>query len=93
MRELLCPVCSIPGVPFLEAKDFNRRISADIFLYHKCPSCGLIYLVNVPEDLGKYYPANYYTIPKERESLLESSAQEKYTLEIVQQFINKGKFS
>ena len=91
MRDSLCPVCSIQGVPFLEAKDFNRRISADIFLYLKCPSCGLIYLVNVPEELGKYYPAAFYAIPRDKESLLAKSANEQYKIEIVQQFIKKGR--
>jgi len=89
--ESKCPICSIPGSPFLQANDYNRRISEKVFSYHRCPSCGLIYLVNVPEDLGKYYPASYYAIPKDRESLLENSAQEQYKLEIVQQFINKGR--
>lgn len=91
MIEPQCPVCSIQGSPFLQAKDYNRRISTEVFEYHKCPSCGLIYLVNVPEDLGRYYPADYYAIPKDRESLLANSAQEQYKLEIVQNFINKGR--
>jgi len=91
MIESQCPVCSIQGLPFLQAKDYNRRISTERFLYYKCPSCGLIYLLNVPEDLGKYYPADYYTIPNDRESLLANSAREQYKLEIVQQFINMGR--
>jgi len=69
MIESNCPFCFEPGFPFLRAKDYNRRISEEMFLYHKCPSCELIYLVNVPEDLGKYYPADYYAIPEDRESL------------------------
>lgn len=86
-----CPVCSVQGLSFLQAKDYNRRISTEVFQYYKCPSCGLIYLVNVPKDLGKYYPANYYTIPKDRESILANSVHEKYKLEIVQQFKTKGR--
>lgn len=91
MRKSQCPICSVQGLPFLQAKDYNRRISTEKFLYHRCPSCGLIYLVNVPEDLGKYYPANYYAIPNDRKSLLANSAQKEYKLEIVQKFINKGR--
>lgn len=91
MKEAQCPVCSIQGAPFLQAHDYNRRISGEVFQYNKCPSCGLIYLVNVPEDLGKYYPVDYYTIPKDRESLLTNNHQEQHKIEFIKQFINKGK--
>jgi 2-polyprenyl-3-methyl-5-hydroxy-6-metoxy-1,4-benzoquinol methylase len=86
-----CPFCSEQGVLFLCAKDYNRRISDEVFLYHKCLSCELIYLVNVPEDLSKYYPVDYYAIPKDKESLLANSAQDKYKIDIIQQFIRKGR--
>jgi len=89
--ESNCPICAAHGLSFLQVKDCNRRISPKIFLYHKCTLCGFIYLVNVPEDLGAYYPNIYYDIPKDRESLLASNAHDQYKLGIVQQFIKKGR--
>ena len=91
MTHFNCPICSVVGIPFLQAYDYNRRISNEVFSYYKCPSCDLIYLVNVPKDLDRYYPTDYYAIPADRESLLKNSAQERYKLEMVQQFLNKGR--
>lgn len=91
MADLLCACCSTPGLSLFQTRDYNRRISAEKFIYYKCPSCGLVYLVNVPEDLGKYYPANYYNIPTNKEMLITISSQEQYKLDIIKKIINKGK--
>ena len=37
-----------------------RKINDCVFTYNKCGSCGLIFLVNVPESLDKYYAEEYY---------------------------------
>jgi SAM-dependent methyltransferase len=31
------------------------------FVYLECDECGCLALANVPEDLGPYYPSNYYS--------------------------------
>lgn len=31
------------------------------FEYFQCGACGCIQIVNVPKDMGKYYPSNYYS--------------------------------
>jgi 2-polyprenyl-3-methyl-5-hydroxy-6-metoxy-1,4-benzoquinol methylase len=90
MIESKCPICTIQGVPFLQTKDYNRRITNEVFLYHKCLSCGLIYLVNVPEDLGKYYPANYYAIPP-LAKLKRIARAERYMIEMVKEFVKSGR--
>jgi 2-polyprenyl-3-methyl-5-hydroxy-6-metoxy-1,4-benzoquinol methylase len=33
----------------------------DEFLYFKCPVCGCLQIAEIPEDLSKYYPQNYYS--------------------------------
>jgi SAM-dependent methyltransferase len=33
----------------------------DEFPYWKCSACGCIQVVEIPKDLGKYYPDDYYT--------------------------------
>lgn len=32
------------------------------FSYAECPGCGCLRLLNVPADLGAYYPENYYSM-------------------------------
>ncbi len=34
----------------------------DEFLYWECSDCGCLSLVEVPPDLGSYYPQNYYSL-------------------------------
>ncbi|MDR2829544.1 MAG: methyltransferase domain-containing protein [Methanobrevibacter sp.] len=33
----------------------------DSFNYLECGNCGVLQLMNIPEDLNKYYPDNYYS--------------------------------
>lgn len=33
----------------------------DEFIYFKCPVCGCLQIAEIPENLGKYYPDNYYS--------------------------------
>jgi SAM-dependent methyltransferase len=32
------------------------------FTYLECAQCGCVQLVEIPADMGKYYPANYYSL-------------------------------
>ena len=49
------------------------------FDYFQCPECSCLQIVKVPENIGKYYPSNYYsfnTVPAiERIKMLQSSYQ------------------
>ena len=47
------------AVLFVSAKDYNKKISDDIFNYYRCSRSGLIFLDPLPADLGRYYPASY----------------------------------
>lgn len=55
-----CPFCGGRGRRALKARDRNRAISGERFLYSRCGSCASVFLVNVPEDLERYYGAGYY---------------------------------
>ena len=72
-------------------RDFNRRLSRETFEYFRCPGCGVIFLSPVPANLGQYYPATYYTLPKTGAELGRLFAPERYKLEIVQRFVQRGK--
>ena len=41
-------------------KDYNRKITNDSFTYKKCNKSGLIFLSNIPSNLGDYYKEDYY---------------------------------
>jgi SAM-dependent methyltransferase len=57
----VCRVCS--------GKDFARELSVpemmfglrDVFPYGLCAACGSLSLLSPPEEMGKYYPPNYYS--------------------------------
>ena len=36
----------------------------DEFAYSECGNCGCIHLVQIPADMAKYYPANYYSLTR-----------------------------
>jgi SAM-dependent methyltransferase len=49
----------------IEEKMFG---SGEKFDYIECSICGSLQLVNIPSDLGKYYPSNYYSFEKVKTS-------------------------
>lgn len=91
MNDSVCSYCQGKTSSRFRAKDINRRISNELFEYHQCKSCGLLFLRNVPQDLGAYYPNDYYYIPSGTEELARCAAPERYKLELVRQFKTSGK--
>jgi SAM-dependent methyltransferase len=56
-----CKVCNnTQGHQLVFAREmmFGFR---DKFLYFKCPVCGCLQISEIPNDLSKYYPQNYYS--------------------------------
>lgn len=49
------------------------------FDYFECPKCGCVQIVDIPEDLGKYYPEDYLPLhkipPKKNNALMELMRQ------------------
>jgi SAM-dependent methyltransferase len=42
----------------------------EAFVYDTCASCGTLALRDVPEDLGQYYPSDYYSVDADPEQAL-----------------------
>lgn len=61
MKE--CTVCESTDFSLVKAKERMFGIN-DSFEYAECNSCKGLFLLNIPEDLGKYYPSNYYSFGK-----------------------------
>lgn len=55
-----CPCCDGPATPAWIASDRNRAISDARFPYARCDTCGVVWLTEVPDDLGAYYPDDYH---------------------------------
>jgi len=89
--QVLCPLCKQESSLYFRSKDYNRKITLEPFDYYRCPSCNLIFLSPIPDDLGKYYPNTYYSVPFSFEQLEKAAQQERYKINIVQQFITKGR--
>jgi hypothetical protein len=51
----------------------------------------LIFLLPVPPDLGAYYPQDYYAVPSSRSELEAASENERFKLDLIMAFIQKGK--
>ena len=86
-----CPQCKHDTRLYFRTKDFNRKITQDIFHYYRCPSCGLIFLSPIPDNLGKYYPNNYYSVPSSINELAKAAEFERYKIDIVNQFASGGR--
>ena len=91
MTKTTCPYCENSASSFFSAHDLNRRISSASFPYYRCVTCGLIFLQPVPPDLGPYYPQNYYLVPGSCSELEATSENERFKLNLVTPFIQKGK--
>jgi len=84
-----CPHCGIGAGFLFDSKDTNRKISNEIFSYYRCPKCRLVFLPQIPENLGDFYD-DYHQIPT-MEKLSQIAAREQFKIKMVLQFISKGK--
>lgn len=85
-----CGACGQKMHRFFTARDYNRGVTQQEFHYHRCPDCGFISLVNVPENIGEYYSSGYYMLPASEVALEHGAEHERYKIEIVQQFVKSG---
>jgi SAM-dependent methyltransferase len=88
----MCGQCGGDAPLFINARDYNKKISDKTFSYYKCTECSFIFLDPIPADLGRYYPAEYYEVPKSEAELLASAERwQRWKLETVKQFKAGGK--
>ena len=62
-ERLECPLCGSDSVPAFAVNDRNRELSSVIFHYRRCGGCSTLFLQDVPDDLDRYYPQDYYQLP------------------------------
>lgn len=86
-----CPLCGNGTVAVMHAHDRNQRLSAETFAYAQCPRCRSLSLLNVPSDLGRYYPRAYYDVPTTLAALDARTAGDRYKVALIRQWIPTGR--
>jgi SAM-dependent methyltransferase len=86
-----CSYCGTKSPIYFRSKDYNRKITEQVFDHYRCPKCGLIYIFPIPENLGDYYPQAYYYIPETVDFLEANLEHEKYKIEIIRRFTKLGR--
>lgn len=85
-----CRLCDGPALPAFTTRDRNRALSSETFLYQRCTACRSLFLDNVPDDLARYYPPEYYSLPTLAD-LRRDAAAERYRIEIVARHARGGR--
>jgi SAM-dependent methyltransferase len=57
----VCPLCQGAAAPLHDAREMMIG-TRERFRYGECDGCGSLVLIDVPDDLGPYYPADYYSL-------------------------------
>ncbi len=74
------------------AQDYNRRISDEMFEYYRCEACEFIFLNPIPMDLGRYYPTNYYEVPRSSAELADRAEKlQQWKLDAVTRLVGAGR--
>lgn len=60
-----CPLCDAGSSPALTASDRNRESTSESFAYNRCSACGTVFMVDVPDDLARYYVGDYHRFDEE----------------------------
>ena len=85
MTGSICRICENDADnTVVSAREFMFG-TEDRFEYFQCGRCGCLQIAAVPENLGDYYPPDYYSfLPAQRESTFRRFLQKKraaYVLE------------
>jgi 2-polyprenyl-3-methyl-5-hydroxy-6-metoxy-1,4-benzoquinol methylase len=90
MRTIHTPGCPPREFQWVCTNDRNRRLSDTAFSYLRCERCGLVRLAEVPDDLDKYYPDEYYALPS-LQRLAAVAAADPFKIDLVRRFVSGGR--
>ena len=89
--KILCSYCNTESGLYFRSRDYNRKITQEVFKHYRCPQCGLIFIAPIPKNLGDYYPQSYYAVSDSTKILEEGEVHERYKIEIIQRYARKGR--
>jgi SAM-dependent methyltransferase len=87
-----CPLCGAAGRPAFTTTDRNRGVEDRTFSYLRCIACATLFLHDVPDDLARFYPPDYFSLPTLAQ-LREQAAGERYRLEAVLPHATAGRLT
>lgn len=58
----LCRVCGAVGDAPLQTAREQMFGTGECFQYFQCGACGCLQILDIPSDLGRYYPSSYYSL-------------------------------
>lgn len=88
--RLDCPLCAGAADPAFSVGDRNRETTPIVFHYRRCRACATLFLEDVPDDLGRYYPDDYYALPSHAE-LERAAAGEQPKLDLLGAHVPRGR--
>jgi len=88
---IACPQCGHSTSQYVQARDYNRHISDEIFTWYHCDTCGLIFLFPIPTNLSDYYPASYYRFPATLKDFAPQTDPQKYKIDLIKPFTQHGR--
>jgi SAM-dependent methyltransferase len=74
-----CPFCGRASTHAFVARDRNREITQERFAYARCESCGTVFIVDLPPDLGRYYEGDYYHFDPDGEPTWRSNEHRRHS--------------
>lgn len=86
----LCPACGVEADFLFHAQDRNRRVDDTSFRYFCCPKCRLVFLPEIPFDLGEFYGDDYY-VPPSLGKIKKVARHEHYQLDMIRRFVSRGR--
>src|SRR4051812_17298066 len=72
-REMRCISCDKKGRHRIFAAEEKMFSIGERFQYFKCEECGSLQIIDVPADLGRHYPSDYYSMVTIDEPILTPS--------------------
>ncbi len=66
-----CEICNSTGGKIYRVREMMFGFG-DEFEYQECPTCGCLSLLDVPSDLSKYYPQDYYSLLQSNKSTMRT---------------------
>ena len=85
-----CPYCKAQTSLLFKGKDYNRKVSSQVFLLRKCKKCDLRFISNPPKNLDKYYTTDYHYIPKNYQELEAHLPAQQFKINELKKFKTKG---
>ncbi|HUR86502.1 MAG TPA: methyltransferase domain-containing protein [Solirubrobacteraceae bacterium] len=88
-----CPLCGGASQLAFVTRDRNRAIGDERFEYRRCEACRSLYLRNVPADLGRFYPSEYFGRPSIDELRALARGSEAYRAEVLRRHAGGGRLA